>query len=249
MINVIAGPVLAGVITMDQNADLLKLAERVAELERQVALLEARLLQPRGPGPFANRFPHPVPPPIPRPEPRSFPPGRPAGPAASPQEKREGGGLEQRPAVISAMREALRRWNLWPPEGEGNLEAQAGAWWATRLGALLAVIGVVFFGLYVAHNTPPWVRLLQLAAVSLGVVGAGHWLERREGKFGAIIFGGGLALVFFTAFAAYAVPAVKTIEHPMLAVTLQGLIVAAIAAASVWKDRGAPRQWLSCVDS
>lgn len=115
---------------------------------------------------------------------------------------------------------------------------QLGAWWATRIGALLAVIAVVFFGVYVSLGTPPWVKLVELAAVSAGIALGGAWLERRLPRFGSVILGGGLALLFFTALAAYAVPAVKVTDDLAVAAGLQ---LAAIALVfGVGLRRGSP---------
>ena len=65
---------------------------------------------------------------------------------------------------------------LWPPSGEENAEVRLGAWWATRIGALLAVIGVVFLGLYVSRDSAPWLRLAEVMAVTAGVLGFGAWV-------------------------------------------------------------------------
>ena len=133
------------------------------------------------------------------------------------------------------LRAALQQFQLWPPSGESNAEVRLGAWWSTRVGALLAVIGVVFFGIYVSVNTPPWVKLTELLAVVTGVSGLGLWLERRVPKFGAVIFGGGLALLYFSAYAAYSVPAVRVLEEAWQAVAAQLAAVAIVFAAAWWR--------------
>jgi hypothetical protein len=132
----------------------------------------------------------------------------------------------------------LRGWleplQLWPPAGEENAEVRLAAWWATRIGALLAVIGVVFLGVYVSRGAPPWLRLIEVLAVTGGVIGLGHWLERRLPKFGAVVFGAGLALAYFCAFAAYAVPPMKVIASPLLALAAEVAAVAGIFAVA-WR--------------
>lgn len=130
----------------------------------------------------------------------------------------------------------LKRLNLLPPSGEGTLEVQVGTWWATRIGMLLAVIGVVFFGVYISQNAPHWVKFIELAAVSLGVTAAGFCLERRYQKFGSVLFAGGLALVYFTTFAAYAVPPVKIISSQSVAASLQFAAVLAIILCALWRN-------------
>lgn len=133
------------------------------------------------------------------------------------------------------LRAALQQFQLWPPSGESNAEVRLGAWWATRIGALLAVIGVVFFGIYVSLATPPWVKLAELLAVVGGVGALGLWLERRMPKFGAVVFGGALALMYFSAYAAYAVPATHVLDQAWQGVAAQLVAVGAVFAAAQWR--------------
>lgn len=133
----------------------------------------------------------------------------------------------------SPLRVWLTQLQLWPPDGEGNAEVRLGAWWATRMGALLAVIGVVLFGVYVSVNTPPWVKFVELVTVSTGVTAAGLWLERRIPRFGAVVFGAGLALLYFCAFAAYALPPVKVLGSVVAASGWQLVAVAVLVGAAV----------------
>lgn len=135
---------------------------------------------------------------------------------------------------INPLREWLEPLQLWPPSGEANAEVRLAAWWTTRIGALLAVIGVVFLGIYLSRGSPPWVRLAEVAAAAAGVVWLGSWLERRIPKFGAVVFGAGLALVYFMAFGAYAVGPMKVIQSPGTALVCELLAVAGILATA-WR--------------
>ncbi len=131
-------------------------------------------------------------------------------------------------------REWLEPLQLWPPLGEENAEVRLAAWWATRLGALLAVIGIVFLGIYVSREAAPWVRLAEVGAVTLGVIGLGVWLERILPRFGAVVFGAGWALAYFSAFAAYAVTPMKVLTNPLAATVLELAVVAAVLAVA-WR--------------
>lgn len=131
-------------------------------------------------------------------------------------------------------REWLEPLQLWPPLGEENAEVRLAAWWATRLGALLAVIGIVFLGIYVSRESAPWVRLVEVGAVTVGVIGLGVWLERILPRFGAVVFGAGLALAYFAAFAAYAVAPMKVITNPITATLVELAVVVAILAVA-WR--------------
>jgi hypothetical protein len=146
------------------------------------------------------------------------------------------------PAAVEPGRNQLREWleplQLWPPSGEENRETRLAAWWTTRLGAALAIIGIVFFGVYVSRNTSPWVRLAELIAVAGAATAGGLWLERKVAKFGAVIVGAGLALWYFCAFSAYAIPATKVIDSAFVATGWQCLAVLLVLGAAWW--RGSP---------
>ena len=153
--------------------------------------------------PVAEVEPPPIPvtvPPIVEPTPRTPPPVVSTTPPPLPKPSR--------------WHELLAAVNLVPPKVGENGEAQIGGWWATRIGALLAVMGVVFFGVYVSAHTASWVKWLELALIAGGVTAAGAWLEKKSLRVGPVITGAGYALIFFTAFAAYAVDPVKIVNSP-----------------------------------
>ncbi|MCB1231277.1 MAG: DUF2339 domain-containing protein [Verrucomicrobiae bacterium] len=131
-------------------------------------------------------------------------------------------------------RPLLEKVKLWPPTGE-NAEATIAAWWLSRIGLIVLIIGAVFFGVRIAENTPPWLRLATLAGISTGVALLGLWLEKRLTIFGRLISAGGLGLGFFTAFAAYGVPATKIIDSAATGFFIQGLAVLAVVGWSLWK--------------
>jgi len=119
------------------------------------------------------------------------------------------------------FRETLSKIGLMPPKGDDNLEIQIGTWWTTRIGILLAVISGAFFAVYVAKNIPPYIRFLELLGGSIGLTILGLWLEKRYRRFGEILFGGGLAMLYFTAYAGYAIDPVKVMTNPTVAVLVQ----------------------------
>ncbi len=147
--------------------------------------------------------------------------------------------LQREPSLLEQARPWLERLQVWPPSGGGSTEVQLGAWWATRLGILFAVIGAVFFGVYVSLNTPPWIKLIELTAVAAGVTGLGAWMERKTPRFGQVVFAGGLALLFFTAMAAYTVPAVKVLDNRLVAALWQMVVTAGIGAVA-WRRNSQP---------
>jgi len=102
-------------------------------------------------------------------------------------------------------------------------------------GALLAVIGIVFFAVYVSRNTSPLVKLIELIAVSLGTVVVGLRLERSVAKFARVLIGAGLALVYFSAVATYLIPATQVITDPAVVLAIQLLVVVAIVLFALWR--------------
>ena len=210
-----------------------KLQQRIAALEqgeiwtepaKPVTAPVTELTVEPTPQPDVPSAPPPLPIAIPAPAPAPVPPPRP--PRAEPVA----------PAEPSFLHELLQTLQLIPPRAGTSGEAQLGAWWATRIGALLAVIGVVFFGIYLSAHTTPLVRWVELAAIAAGATLAGAHFERRRLRIGPVITGAGLALTYFSAFAAYAVPAVKIIDSIALAAVFQIAAVAYIGLCAVKRN-------------
>ncbi len=208
---------------------LVDLEKRLPAAETAPALAAALTMPP----PAAEGEARPIVVPL-TPEPPPLPPPPPVpSPVEPPRPAREFVPAEEPAASASPWREWLTALQLWPPAGEGDAEVRLGAWWATRIGAALAVIGVVLFGVYVSVNTPPWVKFAELAAVSAGLTAAGWWWERRTPRFGAVVFSAGLALLYFCAFAAHALPPVKVIEGVLPAALWQLAAVVGLVATAV----------------
>ena len=180
------------------------------------------------PEPAVSSTPSPSPPPPPEPLPEA------------PSKTEVAAPVEEAPSSTEdsaehSWRPYLERLKLWPPSGE-NAEATIAAWWLTRIGLIILIIAAVFFGVRIAEDTPPWLRLVTLAAISAGVAILGAWLERRLAAFGRLISAGGLALGYFTAFAAYGVEATKVIDNPGLGLLVQSLAVILTIGWSLWKN-------------
>lgn len=171
-------------------------------------------------------------PPVLETPPHDGPPPRAWAPAPQPEPVIEEPTLPQ----PNPWREWLEPLQLWPPTGEANTEVRLGAWWATRIGALLAVIGIVFLGIYVSRGAPHWVRLVEVMGATGVVLGLGSWLERKLPKFGSVVFGAGLALTYFCAFAAYGVTPMKVIESPAVALVCELAAVTGILLAAWRRD-------------
>jgi hypothetical protein len=110
-----------------------------------------------------------------------------------------------------------------PPasEPQASFEMRLGTYWLVRIGAVLILTGLVFFGnlAYQKMGAGGKVALLYLASGLL--LGAGTWWQRKTASeslhnFAQVLFAGGLAAVFFTTYAAHHVPALQVISSALL---------------------------------
>jgi uncharacterized membrane protein len=106
-------------------------------------------------------------------------------------------------------------------EPQSSFELRLGTYWLVRIGAVLILTGLVFFGnlAYQKMGAVGKVALLYLASGLL--LGAGAWWQRKTVKaslqnFAQVLFAGGLAAVYFTTYAAHHVPALRVIESALL---------------------------------
>lgn len=132
-------------------------------------------------------------------------------------------------------RRLLERINLLPPKAEGeNAEIRLAMWWTTRIGLVLLVIASIFLAVYLSRDNP-WMRVLAFLGLSVGVTWLGAYLERRLTQFGRLLSSGGLALFYFTSYAASALPATQVIHSPLGGIAAQVVALAILALWSLWK--------------
>jgi hypothetical protein len=147
---------------------------------------------------------------------------------------------ESVPSLFSRIpwRDILGRLHLLPPVKSATgdtAESQLAAWWVIRVGLVLLIIAAVFFGVYVSQHTPAWLRVMVLGLVSVGTISLGSKMKDKLEGFGRAIIGGGFALLYFTAFAAYALPATKVIDSPTVGALAQFAALIAAILWSLWK--------------
>lgn len=101
-------------------------------------------------------------------------------------------------------------------EPPSSFEMRLGTYWLVRIGAVLILTGLVFFGnlAYRKMGAGGKVALLYLASGLM--LGAGAWWQRKAAKeslhnFAQVLFAGGLAAVYFTTYAAYHIPTLRVI--------------------------------------
>src|SRR4029077_8187646 len=110
-----------------------------------------------------------------------------------------------------------------PAEG-GSLEMRLGTYWLVRVGIVMVLIGLVFFGNLAYHNyisqlgAGGKVSLLYFA--SLVLLGGGWWWQRQAVKetlrnYAQVLFAGGLAAFYFTTYAAHHLEQLRVITSPV----------------------------------
>lgn len=95
-----------------------------------------------------------------------------------------------------------------------DIEEVLGTNWLNKLGVIILVIGVALYLAYELRTVGPAGRILVGMVVSGAMLGAGVFFERRE-KWKILAragISGGWALLFFTTYAMYHVPAARVIE-------------------------------------
>ncbi|MCB1056901.1 MAG: DUF2339 domain-containing protein [Acidobacteria bacterium] len=117
-----------------------------------------------------------------------------------------------------------------------DLETRIGAVWFLRAGLLFVVIAFALATRWVAPQLLPWQRVLAsyLGAAALFAVGFGY--GSRLQAFARPMMAGGLALGFFTSFAAYFLPALRCLPLLVSLLLMTGFVTAIFACAERWRS-------------
>ncbi|PWU13095.1 MAG: hypothetical protein C5B50_20040 [Verrucomicrobia bacterium] len=125
------------------------------------------------------------------------------------------------------------------PTSKPSFEMRLGTYWLVRIGIVMVLTGLVFFGNLAYHNyiskLGPGGKLALLYVASGLLLGAGAWWQRRAAKeslknYAQVLFAGGLAAVYFTTYAAYHIAQLRVIESA----AVDGLLLLGWAAFMVW---------------
>jgi uncharacterized membrane protein len=129
------------------------------------------------------------------------------------------------------------------PKSRDQAEFRFGSVWMVRIGILLLLTGLVFLGNYtyeaLSLHAGPLARLLILVTGSLGLLGTGLWFEKRPQtlrQFGHVLAGGGAAALYYCAYAAHSVPALRVVESAVAGQILLLGATAGILALSLLKN-------------
>jgi uncharacterized membrane protein len=112
-----------------------------------------------------------------------------------------------------------------------DLEETLGTNWLNKIGVVILVLGVAFFLAYQLQTLGPAGKVLVGFVTSGVMLGAGIWFERHD-RYRILAragVGGGWALLFFTTYSMYHVPA----AHVLSSQALDLILMLAVAAAMV----------------
>ncbi len=106
------------------------------------------------------------------------------------------------------------------PPPAASFEMRLGTFWFVRIGAVLVLTGLVFFGNLAFQQLGPAGKTGLLYLASGMLLGAGVWWQRKEAKeslqnYAQVLFAGGLAAVYFTTYAAHHFPTLRIIGSPV----------------------------------
>ena len=111
------------------------------------------------------------------------------------------------------------------PPPKASFEMRLGTYWLVRIGIVMLLTGLVFFGSYAYQNyiglLGPVGKVLLLYAASTVLLGLGAWWQRKAAKaslknYAQVLFAGGLAAVYFTTYAAHHVQQLCIIDNALL---------------------------------
>lgn len=128
---------------------------------------------------------------------------------------------------------------------EGSIEMRVGTYWLVRVGVVMLLTGLAFFGNYAYHHIVsqfgPGGKVSLMYLFSAALLGAGVWWQRRQEQhnlrnYGQVLFAGGLAAVYFTTYAAYHIPALQVIHSMALDGFLLLLWAGVIVGLANWRN-------------
>ena len=120
-------------------------------------------------------------------------------------------------------------------EAKPSFEMRLGTYWLVRIGAVLILTGLVFFGNLAYQNLGAGGKVALLYLASGLMLGAGAWWQRKTVKeslqnFAQVLFASGLAAVYFTTYAAHHVPALRVIGSGLV----DGILLLGWAGFIAW---------------
>src|SRR5581483_10343998 len=120
-----------------------------------------------------------------------------------------------------------------------SFEMRLGTFWLVRIGVVMVLTGLVFFGNLAYHNyiskLGPGGKVCLLYLTSGLLLAAGWWWQRKAVKealrnYAQVLFAGGLGALYFTTYAAHHLERLRVIQNAWL----DGLLLLMCAGFMVW---------------
>jgi len=122
-------------------------------------------------------------------------------------------------------------------ETRGSVEMRLGTYWLSRIGIVMLLTAMVFFGKYAYEHyvaaMGPGAKVVLLYLAGGLLIGFGQWLQHRTESlrnYGQVLLAGGLAAVYFTTYGAYHLPALKVLSSALI----DGVLLLAWAGVVLW---------------
>jgi uncharacterized membrane protein len=122
---------------------------------------------------------------------------------------------------------------------ERSFEMRLGTFWLVRIGIVMVLTGLVFFGNLAYQNyiskLGPGGKVSMLYLASSGLLAAGWWWQRKAMKdalrnYAQVLFAGGLAALYFTTYAAHHLEPLRIIQSPLF----DGVLLLGCAGLMIW---------------
>ena len=164
-------------------------------------------------------MPNSNPPPLPTPSGRPIAAAPPAGEGPSP------------------LAAKLRDLGMLPPlnlKGEYAL----GAWWTGRIGGVLALAAVIFYGVWlnVTQNFPAWFMVGEIAAIGIAIFWFSLRLSLRNQDLGRVIGAAGLGVLQFAAWSTYGLEKFKLFDSVLGSSVLQFVAAIGVVVIALWRQ-------------
>ena len=164
-------------------------------------------------------MPNSNPPPLPTPSGRPIAAAPPAGEGPSP------------------LAAKLRDLGMLPPlnlKGEYAL----GAWWTGRIGGVLALAAVIFYGVWlnVTQNFPAWFMVGEIAAIGIAIFWFSLRLSLRNQDLGRVIGAAGLGVLQFVAWSTYGLEKFKLFDSVLGSSVLQFVAAIGVVVVALWRQ-------------
>jgi len=122
-----------------------------------------------------------------------------------------------------------------PVAEKSSFEMRLGTYWLVRVGAVMVLTALAFFGNLAYEKFGPGGKIALLYFASALLLGFGTWWQRKAVKdslrnYAQVLFAGGLAAVYFTTYAAHHIAPLRIIQSP----TLDGALLLAWAGFMAW---------------